>query len=304
MRRLEAAAASIGPDTPPLAAAWLHYSLGIVFDSMPERALSEFERAGALFRSLDDAPALGDCLYRCGRILADRAEVQAAEAALVESEKLLQSGDYPKLLAFCRDAVGHLNMHRHDYRAARACFEHALCLFRDAGALQAELVTLNSLADATWALGDLDAAAAAFDAAIQLTRGHPLRRKRDLGFLLLNCAGVLTERGRLDEALDAAREGVPLLRETGYAWIFVDHLACRVALAGGLSDAARLAGFADAGFVAHRRTREPNEARARSRLDALLRERLDTAALGERIAEGAAMGADEAFAIALMPSHQ
>ena len=93
---------------------------------------------------------------------------------------------------------------------------------------------------------------------------------------LINLAGVRTERGELDEALAAAREGLPLLQEAGYAWNVLDHLALRAALAGKPANAARIAGYADSIYTAEEATRQPNEARARERLQALLHEKLDT----------------------------
>ena len=59
----------------------------------------------------------------------------------------------------------------------------------------------------------------------------------------MNLAGVRTERRELDDALAAAREGLPLLQEAGYAWNVLDHLALRAALADKLANAARIAGY-------------------------------------------------------------
>ena len=108
-----------------------------------------------------------------------------------------------------------------------------------------------------------------------------------------------TERGELDEALAAAREGLPLLQEAGIAWIALDHLALRAALAGKLANAARLAGYADSAHAAKEASRQPNEARARDRLQALLREKLAADELERLLAEGARMSEDEACRLAL-----
>lgn len=91
-------------------------------------------------------------------------------------------------------------------------------------------------------------------------------RQSSIGYALGNLAGTLTERGDLDEALTAARDGLSLLAFSGNAWIFMDHFALRAALAGKIENAARVAGCADAIFVAKGATRERNEARARDRL--------------------------------------
>ena len=140
----------------------------------------------------------------------------------------------------------------------------------------------------TWALGDLDAALAAFardrraDAPVAAAPG-----RTSSASALTNLAGVRTERGELDEALAAAREGLPLLHDAGMAWSVLDHLALRAALAGKVANAARIAGFADSICAAKESPRQPNEARARTRLQALLREKLATDELERLLAEGA-----------------
>jgi hypothetical protein len=123
--------------------------------------------------------------------------------------------------------------------------------------------------------------------------------KHLLGWALTSLAGALTMRGELDEALAAAREGLPLLGEDGSAWIFIDHVALRAALAGKLSDAARLAGHSDHIWSAKQATRHPVEARLRDNLLALLREKLPDDELERLFAEGAKLSEDEACRLAL-----
>ncbi|HET7032170.1 MAG TPA: adenylate cyclase, partial [Casimicrobiaceae bacterium] len=82
-------------------------------------------------------------------------------------------------------------------------------------------------------------------------------------------------------------------------WGAMDHLALRAALAGETASAARIAGYADAAYVAKATPRQGNEARARSRLDTLLRERLATEALERLLVEGAKLTEDEAVRLAL-----
>ncbi len=83
----------------------------------------------------------------------------------------------------------------------------------------------------------------------------------------------------------------------GNAWVFMDYLALRLALGGNLACAAKLAGYADAAYAA--KVRQPNEARARDRLHALLRERLEPVELEHLLAKGAKMTEDEACRMAL-----
>ena len=120
-----------------------------------------------------------------------------------------------------------------------------------------------------------------------------------LGYALTNLAGVLTERGDLDEALDVAREGLPLVREDGSVWIFADHVALRAALIGKLSDAACLAGYSDYTWTAKKATRQPNEARAHERLQSLLNQKLASEELLRLRTKGASMSEDQACQMAL-----
>ena len=119
-----------------------------------------------------------------------------------------------------------------------------------------------------------------------------------LGIGLTNLAGVHTERGELAEALVAATEGLPL-RQGEDLHDALDHLALRAALVGKLSEASRLAGFADHRWTARQATRQPNEARARSRLQELLHEKLSMDDLEQLLAEGAKLSEDEACRLAL-----
>jgi len=163
----------------------------------------------------------------------------------------------------------------------------------------AVLATLGNLANVTWALGDLEATAASFREQVTLIRQSSAKTIRLLGWSLTSLAGVLTEMGKLDEALVTAREGLPLVAEGGSAWIFSDSLALRAGLAGKLCAAARLAGFADHIFVVKQATRHPIDLRHRKKLHALLREKFAPDELEGLLAEGAKLSEDEACRLAL-----
>jgi hypothetical protein len=75
-------------------------------------------------------------------------------------------------------------------------------------------------------------------------------------------------------------------------------LVCE-ALAGKVANAARLAGYVDSEVAANGSPRQPNEARARERLQALLHEKLDPDELQRLLAEGAKLSEDEACRMAL-----
>jgi hypothetical protein len=178
-------------------------------------------------------------------------------------------------------------------------FERAVSLHRGAGALHDEIIALNGLAEVAWAMGDLESAMSAFADLTALSVQSATGRVQLLGIAYCNLAGVLAERGEVKRALAAGREGLPLLQEAGSAWITFDHFALLQALAGHEIDAALLAGFADAAFANRGAERQPNEARARSRLQALLDARFDVQELERLAHDGAKLGEGEACRLAL-----
>jgi predicted ATPase/DNA-binding winged helix-turn-helix (wHTH) protein len=302
-QRLEAAVARIGSNTPQLDQARLCLWLGVLWGSVaPAQAVAAFEQAIDLYRQLGDALGLGFSLVRLGGELAFMGRFEQALPALVEAFPVLERTGVPKALGDYFRWLGSLKIMTGDPASARMHLEKALSLYRAAGAERYALHALGNLADTTWALGDLDAALAGFRETVALLRKLPLTTKVALGRSLTNLAGVLTERGELDDALAAAREGLPLLRDADYAWGALDHVALRAALAGKVANAARLAGFADSTYAAKESPRQPNEARARARLHALLREKVATDELERLLAEGAKMSEDEACQLALEDS--
>jgi predicted ATPase/DNA-binding winged helix-turn-helix (wHTH) protein len=299
-RRIETALGRVDADTSESDQARLWEWFGILrIYSAPTQALPDMERAVASYRRLGDHAALGHALRRVARERVFMGQFEAAAAAFAEAFPLLERSGPPKALACYFRDLGSLQMFTGDLVNARTHFEKAFALYRQNGAESSALGVLSNLADLNWLLGDLDTAVDRFREAVALMRQSALIGRDTLGHCLTQLAGVYIERGDLDEALVTAREGLPLLREVGYFWIFTDHLALRAALTGKLADAARLLGYADSTFAAKQQPREPNEARARKRVQTLLRDQLAPVELERLLAEGAHMSEDEACRIAV-----
>jgi tetratricopeptide (TPR) repeat protein len=211
----------------------------------------------------------------------------------------LERADIPKAWSLYFNGLGLLMHRKGDPAAARVHYERALSYGQAAGAEPLALAILTNLTDATWTLGDLDAALAAQLEVIARLRKSPRARKITVGICFTNLAGIHVERGELDAALAAAREGLPLLKELGLVWYPLDHHALRVAMAGKVANAALLAGFADCAHTARTMSREPNEARAHERLQALLRSKLAPDELERLLEEGSKISEDEACRLAL-----
>lgn len=299
-RWLESAVAQLDSQTSESDQARLWLSLGIVLESpAPAQSLAILERATDSYRKLGDTLSLGYALVVMSFPLTKMGRLEESSRALAEAFPLVEGSGLAKLRGLYFGVSGFLKAATGDRAGARLDYERSLSLCVDSGADFAMRATLAQLADLTWALGDLDAALTAFGEVVAMMRKPTITRKTSLGFALANLAGVLTERGEPDEALAAFREGLPLLIDAGVAWIFADHLALRAALAGRSADAARVAGFSDSVRTAKQAAREPNEARAHERLQALLRARFPPEQLERLMAEGAKMSEDEACRLAL-----
>jgi predicted ATPase/DNA-binding winged helix-turn-helix (wHTH) protein len=298
--RLEAAAAFVPADVALSEQARLWLWLGFLTEaSAPRRAVAAFRHALVLYRNVDDAEGVAQAAIWLARALATTGEYDESGAALAAALPAIERSGVPKLRAFYFANAGLLKTLTNDLTGAQAMHQAALELYREVGSPVGAAGSLNNLANVSWALGDLDTAENAFREAVVVHRQSGHRGKDPRGFTLGNLAGVLTERGKLAEALEAAREGLPLLRGAGNAWVLMDHLALRAALAGHFADSLKLAGFADAAHAAKESIREPNEARARKRVDEVARSRFDADTLAHYLAAGAQLSEAEACRLAL-----
>jgi predicted ATPase/DNA-binding winged helix-turn-helix (wHTH) protein len=298
-QRIEAALAHI-EEAPLLDKARLWFWLGMLRgDAAPAESLRAKSRAVELYRQMGDSSELGFALVHFALMLGYVDRLDDAASALAEARPLLENSGLPRALARHSEVTGFLKMRTGDPTGARTHYEKALALYRTIGVQREVLRMLGNYADLTWVLGDLDAALAGFRESVDALRKSTHATKSMVGFNLTNLAGVRTERGELEEALEAMREGLPLMEELGFAWINMDHFALRAALAGNLVHAARLLGYADSEFQKKEASRGPNEVRARNRLQTLLQEQLPPDQIKRFAAEGANLAANEACRLAL-----
>jgi len=263
------------------------------------QSVRALRRAVVLHRRAGDAFGTGYSLIRLANVLARTGRLDRAQRALEAARPLLGGSPMPGVMAPYFNTAGFVRKLAGDLAGARTHYEKSLSLFRSAGSERLAVEILGSLADTNWALGALDAAVAGFRETITLMRGSNMSTKITLGVTLTNLAGVLVERGEFDEALSAAREGLELRKAVGDISGALDHLALRAALVGRCTDAARVAGYIDAVFATRGIVRQVNEARARARLDTLLRDQLDDGERAQLIADGATMSEDDACRLAL-----
>ena len=277
---------------------WLWFGL-LVRHANPTESLAAYERAVDLYRQCNRPLDLGVSLARLAHALVNLGQFERAAAALAEALPVLERHGLPKPLALYFGAAGYLKLMKGDAAGALSDFERVSGLFREAQDELNVAETLKNVADIKWTLGDLEGAEASLREYIAM-RGSLVRRDR-LGNAFAQLAGVLTERGELEAALDAMRESVSLIEQDAgnNAWNFIDFFALRAARAGSVENAARIAAYADACFAAKQATREPNQARARAALQALLCERLPPATIEGLLGEGARLTEHEACRLAL-----
>jgi len=298
-RRLETALARLRTDTPASDEALLSRQLGRLMDEAPARARPAFERAAALYRNIGDRMGLAHSLVHLGRALAYLGEFDAGEAAFDEANALLADTEFPWLRGLYHFNLAFLKGRRGDLAGAHDAYERSRTLFIEAGDEFTATVARANTANYLWALGDLDAAASAFREDAALLRASPMKTNRMLGWLLASHAGVLIDQGRLAEALEAGREGLPLLSEDGTAWTFLSHFALRAALAGRLSDAARLAGYWDHAWASMEMKPNRMEEGTRERLKSILDRELPVDEHERLRLEGARLTELEACRLAL-----
>jgi predicted ATPase len=145
-----------------------------------------------------------------------------------------------------------------------------------------------------------------FDAAVELARRVVEQMRCDrfrglaAGFARANLFGALAQRDSdLDEALELAREAVPLLVQGDTLALFLDHYALLALRLGRGADAARVLGRSDATSPARGVAREAHEQRSHDAVLALLRDALPAAELVRLLGEGASLGDLDAARLAL-----
>ena len=297
--RLEDAVAQIGEQTPEVDQARLWLCLGMLLgEANPARSMAATERACELYGGWATQRGVASRSYFWATSLQRWGGPSKHQPLLPRLSSCWNTRVSPKVLARYFESFGFLKMETGDLVAARANYEEALSLYRRTGA-QREVPQLGNIADLDWAVGDLAASAAGYREVVATLRKSPVSTNATLGFALSCLSGVLTERGQLDEALVAAREGLPLLNEVGLGWYHLHHLALRAMLAGKPKSAARLAGYADSAFAAKDFSRQINEARARDRLRALLHIEFGPDELEWLLADGAKMSESDALRLAV-----
>jgi tetratricopeptide (TPR) repeat protein len=261
------------------------------------RAHYELKRSAELYRVLEDLPQLGATLSRLAFTAMVLERRDDAERSIAEALKLLGEAGKTRALASAYATQVCVEARLGRYASAQAVGEKAIELCEAVGAERLRLVVAGNLTEFALEQGDVDGAVEAGRALIAAMSDSA--HSDTQAFVLGLMVAALTFRGDLAEALVTARRAAPLLREQGMLFELFDHLALRAALAGRLTDAAKIIGYSDAAHQTANRPREPIGKRASDNLSSLLQDGLP----GDQIAmlkdEGARLTEDRVTALAL-----
>lgn len=288
-------------DQASAARVWLGLGLALGF-SHPARACEMLEKAELFYRS-DPGSELAQLLVMNGRLSQVVAGREAkSRALLAEAGPLVEATGAKRLLGHLYRGLGNQLMAEGDSAQAVAMMRRSQQAFEEAGADAAAMTVSTSLGYVLWASGDLDAAIAQCRDVLGRLRAEPFIDPTVLGFVLGNLAGMLTERGDLEEAASVFVEAAPLLRDPWQIWVIFDHVARFHAAAGALENAARASGFTNLSYREHATARQPNEARAHAFVSEMLNGELPPERLAQLEAEGASMSRDQAIELAVSAS--
>jgi tetratricopeptide (TPR) repeat protein len=290
----------IGPATPPQIEGRFQMGLAALGhnQSVPAADMARaIDRAIACYRKLDDRQELYLALAMQARYFTAVGDVASAERVLAEALALFDPAWPAGLRSPALTARAFIMIGRDRLDEAQAAWQEQLEVDESIGDRRLAVVSLNNLIDSVFAQGKVAEA---------IRRGRELvamvRRERFSGyesFALGNLSAALTADGQLDEALEVAREGAPLLRQQGAIAAFLVHFALLAARRGRLADAARALGCEEAVTVARGYERQRNEGRAHRELNSLLKERMPAAERARLADEGARLSVDAAVQLAL-----
>ena len=268
--------------------------IGRVTLTGPQEWVAEAQKAIDGFRAAGDRVGLYRALCLLGGPTGDQVDLPMVGRLLDEAASIEDPAWSPRLrlrrqgaLEWWHDLGGRLE-------EAREAGRRNVALAREAGGVTL-VGALSNLADTEFALGHTEQAIELCRQAIDESRR--LGRPAAVFFAYGNLVPALLERGALDEAEQAIRDGrARFVRGLGSAFSMLVHLAPLVRRRGDAALAARLTGAADRAYRDTGNVMHPPETRTRQRLLDDLGRELGTERLAELRRDGEQWTEDEAFA--------
>ena len=183
-------------------------------------------------------------------------------------------------------------------REALAWAIRSRAAYRGSGGWYGETRAMLHIADLKLAVGDVEGSIAIGNESVERLEGGAHRV--DLGRALANLGAAWFTHGELDVARDCWARALDELRGLDFTYWVFDHVALLAITEGRHECAARLVGYADAGYARlNKGRRVQNEQRSRARAMAQLSSRYRSEELATLMLEGANASEDEVIATAL-----
>ncbi len=256
--------------------------------------LEAASRAQELYRALGQPRRVFSSLIALSRHASVLRQGAAAQAALDEARSLIRP-DWP--------AEFHVHLLRRDGVDARDAgrLNEARALMREASRVSAatgdwrlEVIDRTNLLDTLWLIGPIEDAACEAARLVDELRTQPAGDS-DMATAFSNAMGILSELGRIDEAVRAARDVLPFMRRA--RTYFVEEWAYLFWRRGQREAAARLIGASDAQCIKDDVPRQPNEERLIAQARADLEAVPGAEAFARNLAAGARLGEAELVAL-------
>jgi len=255
-------------------------------------AVTAFERTG------DDPLGLANALLCLASAYAQLGDTGAHRSCLAQVESTLGGSAHGKTFAwFCGSHAWAAQLAGEPDEALDWAIR-SRAAYRDSGGWYGETRALLHIADLRLAVGDIDGAIAIGIESVERLQGGAHRG--DLGRALANLGTAWFARSELEAARDCWARALHELRGLDFSYWVFDHLALQAIADGRDACAARLLGYADAGYARFGKgKRVQNEQRARTRAMAHLETRFGGDELAILMLEGAHASEDETIASAL-----
>jgi len=285
-------------ELPPLVrATWAAACSGHWYWRKPALAIQWAREAVRLYRALGDVGGVYRALSMLGMASA-RADLREECEATCAELRRFDEGQFSARLQFMANAA-YLGLadRRADVAAMQKTLRHQLTLAESAGDTGNVLNVLSSLADTELAAGRVDDAVRHGVALEQRLKGT--RHQTALAYARVGLIGALLAQGSLEAARAMSPQAWPLAVQFDIKYQLADNLALLAALEQRASAAAKLLGYANAGYVAYGLVRQTTETRAAERADALAKALVGQQKFDRLASEGARLGDGDVLPTAL-----
>ena len=300
LRRMELAMAMVGLSTAPrLEARVLGSWSRMTFPETGPQVLAAAARGVEILRTLGDPRALFAALCHQGISLAHCHQLDEAEIALQEAERIYETCWPPRLRAPLLIGHGRVLDRRARFEEGAAVNEELLRLATTLDDKKLVVTALIALEQSAAALGHLEESVARGRELLRLIRQEPFLRSGLENIVFGNLSLSLTKLGEIDEALELARCAYQSIEQAGHVLCILDFCAFLAFKRGHVDDAARILGRTDMRYSTGTAQRQTVEQKLYDGLILDLRGTLSGVELSRLMKEGEALSDEDGARLAL-----